>query len=98
MRVVEQGKIYLFIAVNGEWTNRQVENGAEPERCWECDYAEIMAEKGQIDVEAVKADPEAYLNWVPPVEKSQKEEIADLKEQNRMLTECLMEMSEIVYA
>lgn len=98
VRIVEQDKLYIFLAVNGQWTTRQVENGEEPVSCWECDYAELVAQKGQIDTADVMAHPEKYLDWVPPVEKSPEEKIADLQEQNRVLTECLMEMSEIVYA
>ena len=98
VRIVEQGKVYVFIALNGRWANRQVENGQEPQACWECDYAEIVCEKDQIDLDDVQENPEKYLDWEPPVKKTSEEEIADLKEKNRMLTECLIEMSELVYA
>lgn len=97
-RIVEQGKVYVFIALNGRWTNRQVENGQEPQACWECDYAEIVCEKDQIDLDDVRENPGKYLDWEPPAKKTSEEEIADLKEKNRMLTECLIEMSELVYA
>lgn len=35
---------------------------------------------------------------MPASEKTDAEKITDLQEQNKMLTQCLMEMSEIVYA
>lgn len=65
VRIVEQGKVYVFIALNGRWVNRQVENGQEPQTCWECDYAEIVCEKEQIDLGDVRENPAKYLNWEP---------------------------------
>lgn len=94
VRIVEQGKVYVFIALNGRWTNRQGENGEEPVSCWECDYTELVAQKGQIDTADVMAHPEKYLDWVPPVEKSPEEKIADLQEQNRVLTAEISKISE----
>ena len=35
---------------------------------------------------------------LPKLEPSQEERLADLEAQNQMLTQCLMEMSQIVYA
>ena len=65
---------------------------------WECDYREIVADESKIDLEKVTAAPEKYLDWTDPVEKTDAEKIAELQEKNEMLTQCLMEMSEIVYA
>ena len=65
---------------------------------WECDYREIITSNGKIDVEKVEENPEEYIDWTEPKEKTDAEKIADLQEQNKMLVDCLMEMSEIVYA
>lgn len=96
--IIDGDKIYIFICVNGEWSERQYDESQEPQKVWECDYREIITTVDKIDVDKVKANPEMYLNWVEPIEKSDSDKIADLKEQNRMHTQCLMEMSEIVYA
>lgn len=39
-----------------------------------------------------------YMNYEEEKEKTLKEEIKNLKEENAFLSQCLMEMSEIVYA
>lgn len=94
VRIVEQGKLYIFIAVNGQWAIRQVEHGEEPENCWECDYAELVADRGQINTADVMANPEKYLDWEPPAGENLIEEISGLKKQNRDLLERLAETSE----
>lgn len=96
--VIDGDKIYIFICANGEWSERQYDESQDPQKVWECDYREIITTTDKIDVDKVKADPEMYLDWVEPIEKSDSDKIAVLEEQNRMLTQCLMEMSEIVYA
>ena len=90
--------LYIFICVNGEWTERQYDESQEPQKVWECDYREIVTNENNIDIEKTMAAPEKYLDWTEPVEKTDAEKIAELQEKNEMLTQCLMEMSEIVYA
>ncbi len=90
--------LYIFICINGEWTERQYTESQEPQRVWECDYREIVTDESNIDLEKVMATPEKYLDWTEPVKKNDAEKIAELQEKNEMLTQCLMEMSEIVYA
>ena len=67
VKVIEDGnKVYAFIAVNGEWTERQYADDMAPQKCWECDYREIVTARGKIDLDALKASPENYLDWVEP--------------------------------
>lgn len=69
LKTVEQdGKIYLFIAVNGQTVERTYDEHAEPQTCWECDYREIVTRPELIDVEDVRANPEAYLDWREPTD------------------------------
>ena len=99
VRSVRDGHtLYIFICVNGQWTERQYEESQPVQQVWECDYREIVADESKIDLEKVTAAPEKYLDWMEPVEKTDAEKIAELQEKNEMLTQCLMEMSEIVYA
>ena len=99
VKILEDGdKIYIFIAVNGTWVDHKYDEAEMTKRVWECDYREIVTEKGNIDINKVKANPEKYLEWTEEKEKTAFEKIAELQEQNKMLTQCLMEMSEIVYA
>ena len=55
-------------------------------------FAEICKERG-IDPKAQTALPETP----EPVEATMPERVAELERQNAMLTECLLEMSGIVY-
>lgn len=66
------------------------------------DYAEFCEKKENLDLEDLKAHPEKYLDYVPkvtedPKPKTLEEQIQDLKDQNDMLTQCVLEMSELVY-
>lgn len=99
VRSVRDGHtLYIFICVNGQWMERQYDESQPVQQVWECDYREIMADESKIDFEKVAAAPEKYLDWMEPVEKTDAEKIAELQEKNEMLIQCLMEMSEIVYA
>lgn len=50
------GMYYIFICLNGEWTE---DDGV---RYWECDYNEIVTD--DIDIEDVVANPEKYIDYV----------------------------------
>lgn len=99
VRSVRNGStLYIFICINGQWMERQYDESQSAQQVWECDYREIVTDESKIDLEKVMAAPEKYLDWTEPVEKTDSEKIAELQEKNEMLTQCLMEMSEIVYA
>nr|DAE53434.1 MAG TPA: hypothetical protein [Caudoviricetes sp.] len=99
VRSVRNGHtLYIFICVNGQWTERQYDESQSAQQVWECDYREIVTNESKIDLEKVMAAPEKYLDWAEPVEKTDSEKITELQKKNEMLTQCLMEMSEIVYA
>ena len=48
--------------------------------------------------ETVRASPEKYLKYIPEKEKSTEQKFAEQAEQIEMLKDCLLEMSEQVYA
>lgn len=113
VRVLEDGeKIYIFIATNGEWTERHCAENEPAVQVWECDYREIVTTKNKIDVDKVKAAPEKFLEWVEPATKTQQDTISELEQQNQTLTkqiaalidqqsfyeDCIAEMAEVVYA
>ena len=113
VRVLEDGeKIYIFIATNGEWTERHCAENEPAVQVWECDYREIVTTKNKIDVDKVKAAPEKILEWVEPATKTQQDTISELEQQNQTLTkqiaalidqqsfyeDCIAEMAEVVYA
>lgn len=113
VRVIEDGeKVYIFIAMNGEWTEQQYAENEPAVQVWECDYREIVTTKNKIDVDKVKAAPEKFLEWVEPATKTQQDTISELEQQNQTLTkqiaalidqqsfyeDCIAEMAEVVYA
>lgn len=99
VRSVRDGHtLYIFICINGQWMERKYDESQPAQRVWECDYREIVTDESKIDLEKVADAPEKYLYWSEPVKKTDDEKIAELQKKNEMLTQCLMEMSEIVYA
>lgn len=68
---------------------------------WECDERQIRVD-GSVSIEDVNAD---FDSWWDSAEKKEpqrmqtpEERISELEEQNKMLTACIMELSQIVYA
>lgn len=64
--IESDGKLYIFIAANGEWTERKYSDEHPAQKVWECDYREIVTAPGKIDLSDVKARPEEYLDWEEP--------------------------------
>lgn len=58
---------------------------------------EFNIESSAITQEMVDTDPMRYLDYEPERRKTALEMIAEIKEENNMLKECLLEMSELVY-
>lgn len=58
---------------------------------------EFNVEPSAITQEMVATDPMRYLDYEPERRKTALEMIAEIKEENNMLKECLLEMSELVY-
>ena len=99
VKIINDGdKVYIYICLNGKWTERNYDESQEPQKVWECDYREIITSHSKIDIGKVKENPEEYIDWTEQKEKTDAEKIVELQEQNEMLVDCLMEMSEIVYA
>lgn len=62
------GKVYIFIAVNGEWVEREYSTEQPAQKVWECDYREIITTAGKIDLNDVQENPANYLDWEEPVD------------------------------
>lgn len=58
---------------------------------------EFNIESSAITQEMVATDPMRHLDYEPERRKTALEMIAEIKEENNMLKECLLEMSELVY-
>jgi hypothetical protein len=64
----------------------------------EYDFNQFRERQEKISEETVRASPEKYLKYIPEEEKSTEQKIAEQAEQIEMLKDCLLEMSEQVYA
>lgn len=82
IRIIEDGgRVYAFIALNGGWIDRKLDESLPTQRVWECDYREIVTEKGAIDLEDLKKHPEKYLNWTEPSKKEIGERVEQIEDE-----------------
>lgn len=58
---------------------------------------EFNVDSSTITKKMIDDDPMKYLDYEPEKKKTELEMIAEVKEENNMLKECLLEMSELVY-
>lgn len=65
---------------------------------WEYDFHQFREKAENISQAAVEKNPEKYLEYQPLQEKTLEQKLREQDENIRMLTECLLEMSEAVYA
>lgn len=75
--------------------------GDTAQTMYEYTCKQMWVKEGELDEETVRASPEEYLEYIPQKEKSEtellQEKIDAQQEQIQMLTECLLEVSEVVY-
>lgn len=94
-KVIESGgKTYVFICLNEEHGSEEFD-GNQTEY-FEYDYNEFCGES--LNIEDVRAHPEKYIDYIPATEKSLEEMIAAQKKEIELLKDCLLEISEDIYA
>ena len=82
IRIIEDGgRVYAFIALNGGWTDKNFDESLPAQRVWECDFREIVAKKGAIDLEDLKEHPEKYLDWTEPLKKEMGERVKQIEDE-----------------
>lgn len=92
-------KVFITICLN----EKEVEEimGDTAQTMYEYTCKQMWVKEGELDEETVRASPEEYLEYIPQKEKSEtellQEKIDAQQEQIQMLTECLLEVSEVVY-
>ena len=64
---------------------------------YQCDMNEFRVDANEVTQDMVMASPIKYLDYEVEPQKTNEEKIKDLQEQNDMLTQCVLEMSELVY-
>ena len=93
------GKVFITICLNEKEVEESM--GDTTQTMYEYDCKQMWAKEGELDKETVRASPEEYLEYIPQKEKSEtellQEKIDAQQEQIQMLTECLLEVSEVVY-
>ena len=102
--MLPDGKVDVTICLN-ENTVTETYSGGDPENpedieqtVYEYDFNQFRENPEKISEETVRASPEKYLKYIPEKEKSTEQKFAEQAEQIEMLKDCLLEMSEQVYA
>lgn len=95
----------MTICLNGQEVTEEITQTVEKEQevthtetYWEYDFHQFREKAENISQDKVLSKPENYLDYEPVPEKTLEQTVAEQNEQIRKLTECLMEMSEAVYA
>lgn len=98
------GKVDVMICLN-ENIVTETYSGGDPENpehieqtVYEYDFNQFREDQKKISEETVRASPGKYLKYIPATEKSTEQLLTEQSEQIEMLKDCLLEMSEQVYA
>ena len=101
---LDQGMVDVTICLNGQEVtdeSSQVDEFGEThttkDTYWEYDFRQFREKAENISRAAVEKNPEKYLEYQPLQEKTLEQKLQEQDENIRMLTECLLEMSEAVY-
>ena len=101
--VTRGGKHYVFVCLNGERKTEEYDfegNGRkELSDYWEYDYCEGAESAEEVTEDEIRDNITQYIRkWTGEEHKTTEERILDLEKQNEFLANCLIEMSEQVYA
>lgn len=88
-------KSYIYISPHETEGTERTERGEY--RYYEYDYHEFCEKTANLDINNIHTHPEKYLNYRPKKEPTEAERIKSLEEQNQMLTDCVLEMSMLLY-
>ena len=93
-----EGKAYIYICLNGVQKNEMYDQDGERQltEYYEYDYNEFTLPV-TADLENVRENPEKYLNYSEEEEETDAQKIERQSRRIDELTECLLEMSEVVY-
>ena len=98
---LDNGMVDVAICLNGQEVTEENQQMVEKEQYitvtdtfWEYDFRQFREKAKNVDREAV----EKNLEYEPQKEKTLEQKVQEQEETIRMLTSCLLEMSEAVYA
>ena len=102
------GKMYVYLCLNetdGVEEYEDMDGSRSPVHYFEYDYREIVVPEGTMDEKDLLKNPERYVDYELPKEKTLEEKVAEqetvIANQEatvRMLVDCVLEMSTMVYA
>ena len=102
---LDNGMVDVTICLNGQEITEENAQMVDKEQYitatdtyWEYVFRQFREKAENVNREAVEKNPEKYLDYEPQKEKALKEKVQEQEETIRMLTSCLLEMSETVYA
>lgn len=101
---LDDGMVDVTICLNGQEIAEKNAQMVDKEQCitatgtyWEYDFHQFRERADNITREDVEGNPEKYLDYTPSQPKSLEEQAQEQAETISMLTECLLEVSELVY-
>lgn len=86
---------YVFICINEQHKTEILEG--ESTSFYEYDYHEFCEKTTNLNTNDIHAHPEKYLRYEPKREPTESERLETLESQNQMLTDCVLEMSMLLY-
>ena len=102
---LDNGLVDVSICLNGQEVtveSSQVDEFEQiqttTETFWEYDFHQFRESTENIDQSDVESYPETYLDYTPVKSKSLEEQVQEQSETISMLMDCLLEVSELVYA
>lgn len=104
-QLLDNGMVDVTICLNGQEITEENQQMVEKEQhiatadtFWEYDFRQFREKVENINRDAVEKNPEKYLEYEPQKEKTLEQKLQEQEETIKMLTSCLLEMSEAVYA
>lgn len=102
---LDNGMVDVTICLNGKEVTEENQQMLEKEQYitvtdtfWEYDFHQFREKTENINRESVEKNPEKYLEYEPQKEKTLEQKVQEQEKTIKMLTSCLLEMSEAVYA
>lgn len=102
---LDNGMVDVTICLNGREIKEENQQMVEKEQYitatgtfWEYDFYQFRERAENVKREAVEKNPEKYLEYEPQKEKTLEQEVKEQRETINLLKDCLLEMSEDIYA
>lgn len=88
---------YVAIYANERTVETLYDYNEKPYRCLEYDANDFKELKSNINIDDVKSNPMKYFDYEPLSGKTLEQQVNDLRGENQMLTDCILELSTFIY-